>query len=74
MHARDLLERLFELWYPWDFMHIRRMYRLRMNEHGEPIFDEAAGIYKKLRLAIDQMVVHRAREIERQRPQAGSDI
>jgi Bacteriophage T4-like portal protein (Gp20) len=49
-----------ELWYPWDFMHIRRMYRLRMNEHGEPIFDEAAGIYKKLRLAIDQMVVHRA--------------
>ena len=49
-----------ELWYPWDFLHFRRMYRLRMNEHGEPIFDEAAGIYKKLRLAIDQMVVHRA--------------
>ena len=49
-----------DLWYPWDFLHFRRMYRLRMNEHGEPIFDEAQGIYKKLRLAIDQMVVHRA--------------
>jgi hypothetical protein len=31
-----------------------------MTEHGEPIFEEAQGIYKKLRLAIDQMVVHRA--------------
>jgi Bacteriophage T4-like portal protein (Gp20) len=49
-----------ELWYPWDILHFRRMYRLRINEHGEPIFDEAQGIYKKLRLAIDQMVVHRA--------------
>jgi hypothetical protein len=49
-----------ELHYPWDFLHFRRMYRLRLNEHGEPIFDEAQGIYKKLRLAIDQMVVHRA--------------
>jgi len=49
-----------ELWYPWDMLHFRRMYRLRISEHGEPIFDEAQGIYKKLRLAIDQMVVHRA--------------
>lgn len=49
-----------DLWYPWDIMHIRRMFRLRISEHGEPIFDEASGIYKKLRLAIDQMVVHRA--------------
>jgi hypothetical protein len=49
-----------DLWYPWDMLHFRRMYRLRINEHGEPIFDEAQGIYKKLRLAIDQMVVHRA--------------
>lgn len=49
-----------ELWFPWDFLHFRRMYRLRISEHGEPIFDEAQGIYKKLRLAIDQMVVHRA--------------
>ena len=49
-----------ELWYPWDILHFRRMYRLRISEHGEPIFDEAQGIYKKLRLAIDQMVVHRA--------------
>jgi hypothetical protein len=49
-----------ELWYPWDILHMRRMYRLRVNEHGEPIFDEAQGIYKKLRLAVDQMVVHRA--------------
>lgn len=49
-----------DLWYPWDFLHFRRMYRLRISEHGEPIFDEAQGIYKKLRLAIDQMVVHRA--------------
>jgi hypothetical protein len=48
------------LWYPWDFMHMRRMFRLRMTEHGEPIFEEAQGIYKKLRLALDQMVVHRA--------------
>lgn len=49
-----------DLWYPWDFMHFRRMFRLRFSEHGEPIFDEAQGIYKKLRMAIDQMVVHRA--------------
>ncbi len=49
-----------ELWYPWDFMHMRRMYRLRVSEHGEPLFAEAEGIYKKLRLAVDQMVVHRA--------------
>lgn len=49
-----------DLWYPWDFMHFRRMFRMRMSEHGEPIFAEADGIYKKLRLAIDQMVVCRA--------------
>ena len=49
-----------DLWYPWDFMHIRRMYRGRQSEHGEPLFEEAQGIYKKLRLALDQMVVHRA--------------
>lgn len=49
-----------DLWYPWDILHFRRMFRLRISEHGEPIFDEAQGIYKKLRLAIDQMVVHRA--------------
>jgi hypothetical protein len=49
-----------DLWYPWDFMHFRRMFRQRFTEHGEPIFAEADGIYKKLRLAIDQMVVHRA--------------
>jgi len=49
-----------ELWYPWDFMHFRRMFRMRMSEHGEPIFAEADGIYKKLRLAVDQMVVCRA--------------
>ena len=40
--------------------HMRRMYRQRVTEHGEPIFAEAEGIYKKLRIAIDQMVVHRA--------------
>ena len=51
---------LEELWYPWDFLHFRRMYRMRASEHGEPIFAEADGIYKKLRLAVDQMVVHRA--------------
>ena len=49
-----------DLWYPWDFLHRRRMYRLRISEHGEPIFNEAQGIYKKLRIALDQMVVHRA--------------
>jgi len=49
-----------ELWYPWDFLHFRRMFRMRISEHGEPIFAEADGIYKKLRLALDQMVVHRA--------------
>jgi hypothetical protein len=48
------------LWYPWDFLHMRRMYRMRESEHGEPIFEEAQGIYKKLRIALDQMVVHRA--------------
>lgn len=47
------------LW-PWEVMHTRRMFRLRSSEHGEPIFDEAQGIYKKLKLALDQMVVHRA--------------
>lgn len=40
--------------------HFRRLYRLRMTEHGEPIFDEAQGIYKKLRMALDQMCVFRA--------------
>jgi hypothetical protein len=49
-----------KLWYPWDFMHFRRMYRMRESEHGEPIFDEAQAIYKKMRIALDQMVVHRA--------------
>ena len=49
-----------ELWYPFDFAHFRRMFRLRMTEHGEPIFDDAQGVYKKLRIAVDQMVVHRA--------------
>lgn len=49
-----------KLWYPWDFLHFRRMYRYRESEHGEPIFDEAQGIYKKMRIALDQMVVHRA--------------
>lgn len=49
-----------DLWYPWDFLHFRRMYRMRMNEHGEPLFAEAEGIYKKLKMAVDQMVVHRA--------------
>ena len=49
-----------DLWYPWDFMHFRRMFRMRVSEHGEPIFAEADGIYKKLRLAVDQMVVCRA--------------
>jgi len=49
-----------KLWYPWDFLHFRRMYRMRESEHGEPIFDEAQAIYKKMRIALDQMVVHRA--------------
>lgn len=49
-----------DLFYPWDFLHFRRMYRMRQSEHGEPIFAEAQGIYKKLRMAIDQMVVYRA--------------
>ena len=40
--------------------HFRRMFRMRVSEHGEPLFAEADGIYKKLRLAIDQMVVCRA--------------
>lgn len=49
-----------DLWYPWDVLHTRRMFRNRASEHGEPVFDEAVGIYKKLRIALDQMVVHRA--------------
>jgi len=32
-----------DLWYPWDFLHFRRMFRMRMSEHGEPIFAEADG-------------------------------
>ena len=52
-HAEDL-------WYPWDFCHIRRMYKMRISEHGEPIFNEVQGIYKKLRMALDQMLVYRA--------------
>ena len=48
------------LWYPWDMLHMRRMFRHGANEHGEPLFYEAQGIYKKMRMAIDQMVVHRA--------------
>jgi len=49
-----------DLWYPWDFLHFRRLFRMRDSEHGEPIFDDAQGIYRKLRMALDQMVVHRA--------------
>lgn len=49
-----------DLYYPWDFLHFRRMFRMRISEHGEPVFAEADGIYKKLRMAIDQMVVCRA--------------
>lgn len=49
-----------DIWYPWDFLHMRRMFRMRVNEHGEPVFDEAQGVYKKLRMAIDQMSVARA--------------
>jgi hypothetical protein len=45
--------------FPWDYLHLRRLQRSRVNEHGEPIFKEAQGVYKKLRLALDQMVVHR---------------
>lgn len=51
---------LEDLWYPWDFMHVRRLYKHRMSEHGEPIFSEVQGIYKKLRMALDQMLVYRA--------------
>ena len=49
-----------DLWYPWDMLHMRRMFRMRTSEYGEAIYDEAQGIYKKLRMAVDQMVVHRA--------------
>ena len=49
-----------DLWYPFDFMHMRRMNRNRLTQHGEPLFSDAEGIYKKLKIAIDQMVVHRA--------------
>ncbi len=62
-----------DLFYPWDFLHQRRMYRMRMSEHGEPIFAEADGIYKKMRLAIDQMVVHRA-QIQPQRYAINIDV
>ena len=48
------------MFYPWEFLHFRRLYRMRMTEHGEPLFDEAQQIYKKLRMAVDQMCVHRA--------------
>jgi len=48
------------LFYPWEFLHFRRLYRMRMTEHGEPLFDDAQQIYKKLRMAIDQMCVYRA--------------
>ena len=53
-------DRTEELWYPWDFLHLRRVYRQRSNEHGEPLFEDAQGIYKKLRMALDQMSIHRA--------------
>ena len=53
-------QQIEDLYYPWDFIHFRRMFRMRISEHGEPVFAEADGIYKKLRMAIDQMVVCRA--------------
>src|SRR5574343_1919375 len=53
-------ENVENLWYPWDFLHFRRMFRNRATENGVPVFYEAQGIYRYLRLAIDQMVVHRA--------------
>jgi hypothetical protein len=49
-----------DLWYPWDFMHTRRMHRNRTTEHGEPLFVDASSVYKKIRIALDQMVVYRA--------------
>ena len=49
-----------KLWYPWEVLHFRRMYQSRLSENGEPLFEHASGIYKKLRLALDQMSVHRA--------------
>ena len=53
-------QKKIELFYPWDVLHFRRLYRMRMTEHGEPLFDDAQQIYKKLRMAVDQMCVHRA--------------
>jgi len=50
---------LEELWYPFDILHFRRLARNRETEHGEPICAEAEGIYRKLRMGLDQMVVHR---------------
>lgn len=60
MQSGDGANQLEQLWYPWDFLHMRRMRRSRQSEHGEPLFEEAQGIYKKLRMAIDHMTVLRA--------------
>lgn len=51
---------LEELWYPWDFMHCRRLGRHRGTEHGEPLYDDAQGIYTKMKMALDQLVIYRA--------------
>lgn len=71
--AIDMDSNMEDLYYPWDFLHFRRLFRLRNQEHGEPLFDEAQGIYKKLRIAIDQMVVMRA-QIQPDRYQVLIDV
>ena len=48
-----------KLWRPWDFIHMRLMGEDRNSEYGTSLLYPAANIYKKLRMAEDQMITYR---------------
>lgn len=47
------------LWRPWDFIHMRLMGENRESEYGTSLLYPAANVYKKLRMAEDQMITYR---------------
>jgi hypothetical protein len=48
-----------KLWKPWDFIHMRIMGEDRSSEYGSSLLRPASQVYKKLRMAEDQMVTYR---------------
>lgn len=48
-----------KLWKPWDFIHMRIMGEDRASEYGSSLLRPATQVYKKLRMAEDQMITYR---------------